>query len=365
MDAARALLDSLMGAERDKAPEEKKAHFTDREHCKFWLIDFCPHECFIVATTGKPSQNSPLGDCPKTHAEVMKMQFKGSRSRRSYVREYEKELMRYLKKLVVDCDHRIERDRNMIERMGSDTKRRRAAGLTPMNNDQMIEHRIIQMKGQMAQKMKEAQDLGESGKIAQSAEIMKEVENLKLAITNHETSTKRTGVASAVESLDDTFQEDVCETCGLTIDWRCAMEIDNRRRGVPHPHETGSYHQGFKEIRKKLEELEDKYVHGGGFDAEDDISSGLSDEKSVYQEDLRVEIEKREHDRERDRDRRDDRGRDRDRRDDRDRERDRERERDRRDRDRDRDRRDDRNRDRDRERRGDRDRDRGRDRDRR
>ena len=35
-----------------------------------------------------------------------------------------------------------------------------------------------------------------------------------------------------VEEMEETFQEDVCDVCGLVIDWRCAMEIQNRKKGT-------------------------------------------------------------------------------------------------------------------------------------
>ena len=34
-----------------------------------------------------------------------------------------------------------------------------------------------------------------------------------------------------IENGDDVFQEDVCEICGLVIDWRCQLEIEARKKG--------------------------------------------------------------------------------------------------------------------------------------
>jgi hypothetical protein len=49
MDAQRALLDELMGSDRNLAGEEKKKgrrHFTDANVCKFYIQDFCPNSLF-------------------------------------------------------------------------------------------------------------------------------------------------------------------------------------------------------------------------------------------------------------------------------------------------------------------------------
>ena len=56
MEDARSLLDSLMGSARNEtgaAASQSKEHFTDRGNCKYWLVGFCPHECFYTTVTGK------------------------------------------------------------------------------------------------------------------------------------------------------------------------------------------------------------------------------------------------------------------------------------------------------------------------
>ncbi|CAD7924628.1 unnamed protein product [Amoebophrya sp. A25] len=268
MDDARALLDSLMGATRNEHPKDKKRqeHYTDRDICKYWLVDCCPHQLFYTTVTGKAAVNSPLGECPKQHSEFMKTQFndalkgtgKEAEDAQRHKRTYERELMRYMKRLVSDCNYKITKEKANMERKGTLTKRRREQGLTPMNQEQLTEHKIIGLKKAMQDKLKEAELLAEDGKIAQSQEMMKEVQALKDAINAQSSVAKPQ--STLVEDIGDTFQEDVCEVCGLTIDWRCAMEIENRRKGIPHPHTSGTYHQGFEQMRAKLAELEEKYA---------------------------------------------------------------------------------------------------------
>ena len=57
MDGIRQMLDELMGADRDKTDKEKigtNKHFDDSDVCKFYLLDFCPHDLF-------PNTKSDLG----------------------------------------------------------------------------------------------------------------------------------------------------------------------------------------------------------------------------------------------------------------------------------------------------------------
>lgn len=49
MDSQRALLDALMGSDRNLAKNEKakKRNFYDHDVCKYYICGFCPHELFV------------------------------------------------------------------------------------------------------------------------------------------------------------------------------------------------------------------------------------------------------------------------------------------------------------------------------
>jgi hypothetical protein len=70
MDATRALLDELMGKNRNALPTQasKGTHFSDPEVCKNFLVQFCPHQLFI-------NTKSDLGTCSKLHDEHLKSQY--------------------------------------------------------------------------------------------------------------------------------------------------------------------------------------------------------------------------------------------------------------------------------------------------
>ena len=64
----RAMLDELMGKDRDKPPasrQNRPAHFSDPEICKYYICGFCPHDLFI-------NTKSDLGNCTKVHDDICK-----------------------------------------------------------------------------------------------------------------------------------------------------------------------------------------------------------------------------------------------------------------------------------------------------
>jgi hypothetical protein len=103
VDATRALLDELMGKDRDKVPSERKhneVHFSDPEICKFYLCGFCPHDLFI-------NTKSDLGPCPKIHDDYCKQQFQDLKNKDAY--PYERDFFRFLQRLIDDLDRKIRR----------------------------------------------------------------------------------------------------------------------------------------------------------------------------------------------------------------------------------------------------------------
>ncbi len=71
MDAQRALLDALMGKNRNLSADEKgskHARFDDKDVCQWYNLSFCPHELFV-------NTRSDLGPCPNEHDPKLKEQY--------------------------------------------------------------------------------------------------------------------------------------------------------------------------------------------------------------------------------------------------------------------------------------------------
>eukprot|EP00644_Phytophthora_capsici_P005954 jgi/Phyca11/559022/estExt2_Genewise1.C_PHYCAscaffold_20951 len=101
MDAQRALLDSLMGLNRDgDRPDEATMDFRHAKACKFYLCGLCPHDLF---------QNTRLdiGACKLLHRPSLRSAYEEQRLKQDF--GYEQVLVRELSKLLADVEKKIAR----------------------------------------------------------------------------------------------------------------------------------------------------------------------------------------------------------------------------------------------------------------
>lgn len=110
MDEQRALLDALMGVNRDgDRPDEDVTDFRHARVCKRFLCGLCPHELF-------QNTKMDLGDCALMHAPALREQFERARlaqPQRDW--GYEQELERELARFVADVEKRIARAQRRLE----------------------------------------------------------------------------------------------------------------------------------------------------------------------------------------------------------------------------------------------------------
>lgn len=114
MDEARALLDQLMGTERDVSLDKrtnKKRHFSDDDVCKHYLCGLAPFSLF----RNTKSDLTPEGGYNKVQCEESKAQWDAltQEERDSYGYEYE--LMKVLGGFVADCDRKVRRGQARVE----------------------------------------------------------------------------------------------------------------------------------------------------------------------------------------------------------------------------------------------------------
>merc|ERR1719265_2051644 len=115
MDETRALLDALMGPNRnrkDSAASKGVPDFEDKTVRKYFLVGFCPHDWFTMA-------KRQLKPCTKIHSEIMRDQFEMHPDVGKYRSVYEEEFLAYLEKIAADCDAYIVRERPKCRQRGS------------------------------------------------------------------------------------------------------------------------------------------------------------------------------------------------------------------------------------------------------
>lgn len=110
MDAQRALLDELMGRNRDgDKPEEDITDFRHSRVCKSYLCGLCPHDLF-------QNTKMDLGECPNLHLPQMRVQFERERlAQPDRDFGYEQELERDLVKFVSEVEKKIQRAQRRLE----------------------------------------------------------------------------------------------------------------------------------------------------------------------------------------------------------------------------------------------------------
>eukprot|EP01102_Stenamoeba_stenopodia_P009430 TRINITY_DN2778_c0_g1_i4.p1 TRINITY_DN2778_c0_g1~~TRINITY_DN2778_c0_g1_i4.p1 ORF type:complete len:327 (-),score=57.16 TRINITY_DN2778_c0_g1_i4:187-1101(-) len=280
MDATRALLDELMGKDRNLLPNEKPkrtVHFTDPDVCKHYLVAFCPNDLFI-------NTKSDLGPCTKLHDPVCKDEYQQARDRERY--RYEEDFLAYLERLISDLDKRIRRGHERLDHQDDLPE-------VPLSEENRL--RVEKINEQIVDLLGKIQTLGEEGNIDEAEALTRQVESLK----NEREDLKKGGEARSISQQEKRMK--VCDVCGAFL---VIGDTDKRTLG----HMDGKQHQGYAKIREALEEFKKKRNERRGSDRSRDDDRGSRRRRSRSRD--RDPLDPRE-DRHRDRDR-DYRDRDRD-----------------------------------------------------
>ena len=230
MEGLRKALDNLMGKDRDLRMREqiiKKKHFDDPDVCKFFLIGFCPHELFIHV------KSSNIGECHYRHDQQFKIAFENDPNKEYYQTKYEESLISFLESITSEVDLKMKRCLERIE-----------APIPDQVVNKEIQDEIEQLDQQITEKIKQAEQLGEVGMIAESEKLMKEIEQIKVQ-RNILTNTKE------YPAIYKDRQMKVCEICGAL-----QSAQDNEKR--IQTHKEGKIHSAYLKIRQYLDLLRKK-----------------------------------------------------------------------------------------------------------
>jgi len=339
-----AMLDELMGRNRNSGPDDKVPDITweDTSVCRYYLVNFCPHDLFT-------NTKADLGACPKIHDDDMRHAYQTAPEgyKKSNCQD---DFLRFCQKMLNDLSNKIKRAKERL--LLTQMEQAAANGITPQQQEE-IEEKIKILTDKINVLVDQAEQAGIQGDVEEAQGLLKLCDQLK---TERDELKQQIGLKGTL-GVDGQFGPpkamEVCETCGaFLIVGDAQQRIDD--------HLMGKLHVGYARMRATVEQIsEERKRLREQKEAEKDKEIEERRRKREEERGENGDGEKKEEDRRKSRDRDH-----RDRRRSRSRDRRRSRSRDRRDRDRHRDRRD-RSRDRDRERR-DRDRrDRSRDRERR
>jgi hypothetical protein len=226
MDSIRATLDELMGKDRDVPLKERmhvNKHFDRPEVCKYYLLDFCPHDLF-------PNTKSDLGPCKKRHDQFFRQQFVKDPNKEQFQIKYEESLMDFLEELIAEVDNKMKKSFERIEAPLPDTEKPRDI----IEQIRWIDNKIQEL-------IEQAEKFGEMGRIDESEVLMRQIDRLK-------EQKNELCMMSEHPLMAKEKQMKVCEVCG-------AMQSlqDNEKRLQTHI--EGKLHTGYLRIREHLDIL--------------------------------------------------------------------------------------------------------------
>ncbi|KAL3673959.1 hypothetical protein V7S43_001644 [Phytophthora oleae] len=222
MDAQRALLDSLMGLNRDgDRPDEATMDFRHPKVCKPYLCGLCPHDLF---------QNTRLdtGACKSLHLPSLRSAYEEQTPKRDF--GYERALASELSKLLADVEKKIARAQRRLVEDGEDLQDRT---------------QILQLTQDMQDAALQAEQAKDGG-ADKSLQMMEKVELLKRK-RRELLRQSNTGANGA----DVNQKLRVCDVCGAFL-----SIFDNDKRLADHF--GGKVHVGYVKIREKLKQLMEK-----------------------------------------------------------------------------------------------------------
>ncbi|KAG2918828.1 hypothetical protein PC118_g15841 [Phytophthora cactorum] len=269
MDAQRALLDSLMGLNRDgdRPDDDATMDFRHPRVCKPYLCGLCPRELF---------QNTrlDLGTCKSLHLPTLRSAYEEQKSALDF--GYERELSNELSRLLADVEKKIARAQRRLAEDGEDNQTRT---------------QILQLTQDMQDAAVQAEKATKDGDPDRSLRMMEKMEILKRKRRELLTQSNA-GVSNGVDNVNQKLR--VCDVCGAFL-----SIFDSERRLADHF--GGKVHVGYVQIRRKLKELMEK---------KNEEKTEEKQEKEVKRRQARSRSRRRE---ERPRNRREERDRDEDR----------------------------------------------------
>jgi len=237
MTALSALVDELMGKDRNAGPNDKRSEIrwdTD-DVCRHYLCGFCPAELFT-------NTRSDLGACNKTHDDRAKEAYE--KSSRYMKVGYEEDFLRYLQQCWQEVERRIRRNHQRLQ-LSEEKSKAASAGNT--ENDE----KITELNNRITKMLEDIEELGSRGEVDQAQSMMKVCDQLKE--DREQLQGQRGGIMDQFAVQEK--QMEVCEVCG-------AFLIVGDAQSRVDDHLMGKQHMGYAKIKAAIAELKDKLTQG-------------------------------------------------------------------------------------------------------
>ncbi|XP_033108102.1 luc7-like protein 3 [Anneissia japonica] len=224
--AAAALLDELMGRNRNLRPDDanRNIRWDSEDVCKHFLVQYCPHELFI-------NTRSDLGPCTKLHDDELRKAYQESSRYRKM--GYEEAFLSCLEQIMQDVERRIRRGHSRLALNNTSNSLH-----TPLKNKN--EEKIKLLTEKINDLLEQVEQLGCDGKVEEAEGTMKLVDQLK---------DEREQLRVSVESIaSQEKQMEVCQVCA-------AFLIIGDAKSRVDEHLMGKQHMGYAKIKATIDEI--------------------------------------------------------------------------------------------------------------
>ncbi|EEF51557.1 luc7-like protein 3 [Ricinus communis] len=230
MDLQRAMLDELMGADRNLTEEQRKDYkeitWDSKEVCPYYMARFCPHDLFV-------NTKSDLGPCDRIHDPKLKEGFEKSPRHDRYLPKFEAELAQRCEKLVMDLDRRVRRGR---ERLAQGEE---PIPPPPMSAEKSEQLSVVEEK--IKNLLVQVESLGEAGKVDEAQALMKKVDELNAEKALIQLQSDK------VLMIPQEKKMALCEICGSFL-------VANDAAERTQSHVVGKQHIGYGMVRDFITE---------------------------------------------------------------------------------------------------------------
>ena len=238
-----AMLDELMGRNRNAGPDEKLPDLTweDTTVCRYYLVNFCPHDLFT-------NTKADLGACPNIHDDDMKAAYMSAPDSSYKKQNCKDDFLRFCQKMLNDLGNKIKRAKERL--LLTQMEQAAANGITPQQQEE-IEEKIKILTDKINVLVDQAEQAGIQGDVEEAQGLLKLCDQLK---TERDDLKQQIGLKATLNP-DGQFGPpkamEVCETCGaFLIVGDAQQRIDD--------HLMGKLHVGYARMRATVEQMSEE-----------------------------------------------------------------------------------------------------------